>query len=160
MQRQTTKPAKRRSRRGAVSVEFAIIAPVLLTMVVGVVEASRLFDSQNLLASAAREGARLAAMDREGMFENGQSTNDKIEDDVRNILASQGYDPDDVEVDILHADTDTPFDLDDPDNNLELFRLRIKIPYSEYASNYVPGGEEFTLGTEVVFRNGRAVAAG
>jgi Flp pilus assembly protein TadG len=149
-----------RSRRGAVAVEFAIIAPVLLTLVVGMIEASRLFEAQNLLASAAREGARLAAMDREGLVAAGESTNDKIEDDVRNFLVSQGYDPEDVQVQILHADTDDPFDLDDPENDLELFRLQIQIPYSEYTSQYVPGGEEFSLGAEVVFRNGRAVVAG
>jgi hypothetical protein len=145
------------SRRGAVTVEFAIIAPVLLTMVLGVVEACRLFEAQNVLASAAREGARMAAMDREGLVGEGQTTNDKVAADVIGFLEAQGYDAEDVVVNILHADDDTPFDLDDPENDLELFRLRVEIPYSKYGASYVPGVEEFSLGSEVVFRNGRAL---
>lgn len=147
---------RRADRRGAVTVEFAIIAPVLLTLVLGVIEVSRLFETQNILATAAREGARMAAMDREGLLQEGQSTNDKIEQDVKNFLAAQGYNADDVDIQVMHVDSDTPLDLDDPANSLELFRLRVDIPYSHFST---PGDEDFSLGSEIVFRNARLPAS-
>ncbi len=49
-------------------VEFAVAAPLLVIMVFGMVEASRLYEMQNQLLMAAREGARLAAMQREGIL--------------------------------------------------------------------------------------------
>ena len=44
------------SRRGAVAVEFAAVAPVLLAVVVGMLELSRVYTVQNTLETAAREG--------------------------------------------------------------------------------------------------------
>ncbi|MEQ8791640.1 MAG: pilus assembly protein [Pirellulaceae bacterium] len=159
MSRRYSSLRRRLNRRGAVTVEFAIIAPVLLTMVLGVIEAGRLFETQNILATAAREGARLAAMDREGVVQEGQSTNDKIEQDVKNFLAAQGYNADDINVNIVSADSDEPFDLDADENSLELFKLRVEIPYSHFTETYAPGGEEFSLGSEIVFRNARTSLA-
>ena len=159
MNRHATKN-RQPSRRGAVTVEFAILAPVLLTLVVGVIESARLYETQSLLSTAAREGARLASMDREGMVPDGQTTNQKLAADIKNYLEAQGVDPDDVVVTIEHADTGADFDLDDPDNNFELFKLRVEIPYSQTLSNYAPGGEEITLGGEIVFRNARAPGSG
>lgn len=147
---------ERGQRRGAVTVEFAILAPVLLTLVVGVVEASRLFENQSLLSAAAREGARLASMDREGMIPDGESTNEKIADDIKNFLEMQGIEPDDIEVSILDADTDEDFDLDDPENNFKLFKLRVEIPYSEWLSTYLSDDDDLTMAGEIVFRNARA----
>src|SRR4030067_683679 len=61
-----------KSRRGAVAVEFAIVAPLLLSILFGMVELTRMFEVQNLLDTAAREGDRLAGMDREGLLQEGQ----------------------------------------------------------------------------------------
>lgn len=49
------------SRRGIATTELALLAPVLLILLVGIWEVGRLVMVQNLLDSAAREGARLAA---------------------------------------------------------------------------------------------------
>jgi len=54
------------------------------------VELTRMFEVQNLLDTAAREGARLGAMDREGLLQDGQSTNDNLTADIKNFLASNG----------------------------------------------------------------------
>src|SRR5262245_60508952 len=48
-------------RRGIAAVEMAIIAPVLLTFLVGIWEVGRAIMVCNILDNAAREGARLAA---------------------------------------------------------------------------------------------------
>jgi hypothetical protein len=147
--------SSRRGRRGAVSVEFALIAPVMVLIMVGMVEASRLIDTQMIMASAAREGARLASMDRAGLAP-GTSTNDKITADIKNFLEASGLSPDDVEVSITSPDDpDETLDLDDPDNSQELFRLSVEVPFSA-ALGAVPDVEDDRgLAASVVFRNGR-----
>jgi Flp pilus assembly protein TadG len=47
--------------RGAAAVEFALLLPVLLLVVFGVIDFGRALNAQITLTQAAREGARLAA---------------------------------------------------------------------------------------------------
>lgn len=51
--------------RGASAVEFALILPVLLTIVFGLIEFGFVFNAQISLAQATREGVRVAAVDAE-----------------------------------------------------------------------------------------------
>ena len=51
-----------RTERGAVAVEFALIVPVLLLLVLGMIDFGRLWFTQVSLSQAAREGARLEAL--------------------------------------------------------------------------------------------------
>jgi Flp pilus assembly protein TadG len=53
---------KLQKERGAVAVEMAIILPLLLMLVVGIIEFGRVFNVQISLSQAAREGARHAAI--------------------------------------------------------------------------------------------------
>lgn len=48
--------------RGAAAVEFALILPILLILVGGVIDFGRLYYTQIQLANAARDGVRLAAL--------------------------------------------------------------------------------------------------
>jgi Flp pilus assembly protein TadG len=48
--------------RGAVAVEFALILPVLLLIVVGTIEFGRVYSQVQVYNGAAREGARCAAV--------------------------------------------------------------------------------------------------
>jgi Flp pilus assembly protein TadG len=140
-----------------VTVEFAFVAPVFLTIMLGVTQVSRLFDVQNQLAVAVREGARLAAMDRTGMLSDGQTTNDKIEQDVRNILTANGLPGSDAEVHIVNPDDHvTTFDLDNSANNLKLFELRVELPCSTVSSLANATCSDATLRAKIVFRNARS----
>jgi len=47
-----------RSERGAAVVEFALIAPVLLVLVFGIIDYGMFFHTKTMIANAAREGAR------------------------------------------------------------------------------------------------------
>ena len=144
-------------RQGAVAVEFAFVAPVLIATAIGIIELSRAYDAQNLLETAAREGARFASMDREGMLQPGQSTNDKLVQDVKNFLASSGLDPSDIHVSVTHADDpQTTFDLDHPDNDLKLFKVEISVPYSSVSYTPVNPSNDYSMKASIVFRNGRA----
>ena len=48
--------------RGAAAVEFALLFPVLLLIVFGIIDFGRALNAQITLTQAAREGARLAAV--------------------------------------------------------------------------------------------------
>ena len=151
------KELMRENRQGAVAVEFAFMAPLLLTIVLGLIQTTRMYDSQNLLETAAREGARFAAMDREGMLGDGQTSNQKLIEDVKNFLASSGVEKDDVNVEILdYEDLSQTFDLDDPANDLRLFQVEVSIPYSSVSYSSVSEGSDYAMKGVIVFRNGRA----
>ena len=145
-------------RRGAVAVEMAVIAPVMLMITVWMCEGARLYEVQSELATAAREGARLAAMDRKDLIGEGQTTNDKIINDVRNFLNTSGLPGDAASVYITVPDyPEMPFDLDDPANDLQFFELRVELPYAEVRPLILWGGDDLTLVAQLTFRNSRAV---
>ena len=52
----------RKSRRGVAAVEFAVAAPVLFALVLGLVELGRVMFVLNQMSNAAREGCRVAAL--------------------------------------------------------------------------------------------------
>ena len=51
-----------RNERGATAVEFAMIMPLLIVLVIGIAEFGRAFQVQGTLSAAAREGVRLMAL--------------------------------------------------------------------------------------------------
>lgn len=54
-----------RSDSGAAAVEFALIAPLLILLVVGIIEFSRAYNAQVSLTAAAREGVRVLAIQQD-----------------------------------------------------------------------------------------------
>jgi Flp pilus assembly protein TadG len=62
MRRRTARPAPR--DRGAAAVEFALLLPMLLLLVFGIIDFGRALNAQITLTQAAREGARLDALGR------------------------------------------------------------------------------------------------
>ena len=145
------------NRRGAVAVEFAIVAPILVSIVFGMIELGRAFEMQNLLEVAAREGARFASMDRDGMLEPDESATAKLIDDVKNFLASNGIPRDDIAVEVKdYENPEQDFDIDDPANDLKLFEVRISVDWSSMSLTPVAAGQDHPLTSSVIFRNGRA----
>ena len=55
------KQVKRGSDRGAAAVEFALVVPVLLIVVFGIIDFGRMLNAQLQVTEAAREGARAAS---------------------------------------------------------------------------------------------------
>jgi Flp pilus assembly protein TadG len=51
-----------RNERGATAVEFALIVPLLIVLVLGIAEFGRAFQVQGTLSAAAREGVRVMAL--------------------------------------------------------------------------------------------------
>ena len=146
-----------RNRRGAVAVEFALVAPVLLAIMFGMIKYGKAFEMQNQLQNAAREGARFASMDHTGMLPSGQTANQKLIQEVKNYMASYGINKDDVTVTVKdHANPTADFILDNPANDLKLFDVNVKVNYSKVSLTPVPGNGDFGMAAKVVFRNGKA----
>ena len=145
------------NRTGAVAVEFAIVAPILLAILFGMIEVGRAFEMQNLLEVAASEGARFASMDRDGMLDPNESATDKLKEDVKNFLASNGVPKGEISVDVKdHENPEDDFDIDDPENDLKLFEVNVSVDWSAVSLTPVSAGSDYPLTSSVVFRNGRA----
>lgn len=69
-----------RSRTGAAMVEMALVLPIFVTVMFGIVELGRAFMVGQLITNAAREGARMSILDG--------STNAQVETAVKNFLSS------------------------------------------------------------------------
>lgn len=72
----------RKTERGQAMVEMALILPILILIVFGIIEFGRIFNTKLIVSNAAREGARYAAV-------NGNTVNDEqIFDVVKNYVPS------------------------------------------------------------------------
>ena len=69
-------------RRGAAAVEFAVVLPVFITLVFGMIEYGRMVMVQQVITNAAREGCRKAIMDG--------ATSQEVQAVVNNYLESAG----------------------------------------------------------------------
>lgn len=78
-------------KRAASMVEFAIMFPILFLILMGVVEFGRVLSVSHAVSTAAREGARVAALPG--------SDNAAVTAAVANLLAGAGLAPDAVEFD-------------------------------------------------------------
>jgi Flp pilus assembly protein TadG len=59
--------------RGAVAVEFALLLPILLLIAFGIIDFGRALNAQITLTQAAREGARLAALNQPNVVSRTQA---------------------------------------------------------------------------------------
>lgn len=59
----TPKSHRIRNRNGVAAVEFALVVPLFLLLVFGIIEFGRALMVQQVLVNASREGARLAVLD-------------------------------------------------------------------------------------------------
>jgi Flp pilus assembly protein TadG len=81
----------RRDERGQALVEFALILPIILLLVVGMLEFARAWNLHQVMTDAAREAARRAVL-ADTKAANGQ-TQDSVKAAMWNRLAQFGYDP-------------------------------------------------------------------
>lgn len=161
MRRFINVPQQTRSdrRRGAAVVEFAIMAPVFLTLTLGSVEIGYALNASNTLYGVLREGGRLASQDWSDVLGPGENANDKVTQDLRNMLTAARIPGSEVTINIVHADganAGDPFDLEDENNYLEMFTIEATVPYEEISlipGNYL-GGQD--LRAAISFRMGRS----
>ena len=94
--RLTTTPEYWRDVRGNAVIEFALVLPILLLVLFGITEFGRMILTTNILNTASREGARLAAVSPAGETA-------AIEARVNEILAAARVHPKAIAVEYLPA---------------------------------------------------------
>jgi Flp pilus assembly protein TadG len=73
---------RRDRRRGAAVVEFAVVAPILMVFILGIIEIGRLVNVAQVTTNCSREGARYAVQ--------GAANTSTIDEYLRTYLASAG----------------------------------------------------------------------
>ena len=131
-------------RRGAALVEMALVLPIFLMVVLGIVEFGRAMMVSQLVTNAAREGARLAIV--------GGSTNSDVQNAINSFLAES------VNVgsgDVTTTITITPASGNpNPNNQIassntrDLISVRVSVPFSKVS--FIPG--DFLEGKSLVGR--------
>ncbi len=79
--------ARLRGEEGQATVEFALVLPILILLVVGIFEFGRAWNAHQVITDAVREGARTAAV------ANQEVTRDSITSIVENALLRASLDP-------------------------------------------------------------------
>ena len=76
----------RRDRRGQALVEFALVVPILLLLVLGIIDFGRAWNLHQTITDAAREGARQAVI-------SNAVTQDSAVAIVAGVIRASGFDP-------------------------------------------------------------------
>lgn len=147
---------RKEDRRGAAIVEFAIVVPILVALLIGIVDVCQVYDASERTIDALRQAARLAGMNRDDILLPGETINERIETDLRNLVTVAGLNGDEAIVQILDYETGSPIDLGQPESSLALFELRITIPLDiGFLSTFLAAKDSIT--ESIVFRNVRGV---
>ena len=134
------------ARRGQAVVEFALVLPLILIMVISVFEFARAWNIQQVLTDAAREGARVAVVG-EGAGKATGVIEAEVNAAVANAVAVAGIDPDDA-VPVLEG-------VGDPRGTPAT--VRIALPYRFVflgpLMEWTVGESSLTLRTSITMRN-------
>jgi hypothetical protein len=79
-----------RDERGAAAVEFALVMPLLILLLFGIIEFARVWNARQTLTDAAREGARIAVVNYSML--NAAVLDDSVRRVVRRAAGNAGLD--------------------------------------------------------------------
>jgi len=109
-----------KNRSAVACVEFALVLPILLTLVLGVLEIGRYVQVRQIVTSASREGARQAA--------SGQMTNAQVINVVTGYIQASGLPTANLAVTVLDV-TQPAVDVSQA-TQLDKLQVTVSIPYS------------------------------
>jgi Flp pilus assembly protein TadG len=144
-------------RQGTATVEFAVVVPLFLTLILGIAEMSNALNYSQNMSAAVREGGREAAGDLSKITPSGTTYNQKVINDVKNMLCASGIDPTKVTVTITYADgakAGQTFDLSNSNNYLLYFKITAQVDYKDISSSLVKIMSGKKLTASAVFRLG------
>jgi hypothetical protein len=127
---------------GQAAVEFALVLPFLLVLLVGIVEFGRAWNEHQVITDAARETARRAAI-----ADHPELTVQDLEDTAKAAMASAGINPDsaDIILDNWDGERDT------------VLRVDIDLPYQFTffgpLVKWATGKSRIVLQTSIAMRN-------
>jgi Flp pilus assembly protein TadG len=160
MRRQTPfrKVTSQQCRRGSATVEFAVVAPLFIALLLGLMQNSYNVDVSHRMHAVVRQAGRLASQDFRSKLQQGQTGNQKVIQDIKNQLTAEGLPGNKATVTITHAEgagAGSTFDLANPANDLKLFRLKVEIPYKELGAQAVFPNATDKVSASLVFRKGK-----
>lgn len=124
---------KRNNRRGAAVVEMAMVLPIFVMIVLGIVEFGRAMMVGQMVTNAAREATRLAIVDG--------SSNTSVSTWVTTFLnESLGVNASDVTVAITvdpAPGNEDPLDLIESAQTRDLVTIQVEVPFDKVS--YIPG---------------------
>ncbi|MDP8245602.1 MAG: TadE/TadG family type IV pilus assembly protein [Candidatus Hinthialibacter antarcticus] len=131
------KKAWNQGERGSATVEFALVLPILMLMLFGIIEFGRVLSVQHLLNTAVREGARMAALPG--------ADNATVIAKVNEVLSGAGVSYDGLQL--------TPADVSSASRN-DPVTVRVQVNYESVAwvGGIVPGFGGTQLQGVVVMR--------
>jgi Flp pilus assembly protein TadG len=112
---------RHQGRSAVAAVEFAVILPVILTLLLGIWEVGRMIEIQQILYNAAREGGRQAS--------TGQLTDAQVQTVVIQYLQTAGLPTTHVVVTV--SDLDTPANDVSAANYLDRIQITATIPIAD-----------------------------
>lgn len=95
-------PHKKHRLRGQALVEFALVLPLLLLLILGAMDFARMFSTKITLTNAAREGAYYMAYNYNFDLKNGKNPEDNAKEAVRNEANSSLVDYNALDIDFLY----------------------------------------------------------
>ena len=100
-------------KKGAAAVEFAIILPLLITLVLGICEFGFLLYNQQVVTNASREGARAGIVSRPPSNRLPDPNIQGVVDDyiIGRLITFGGADPNDLDINIARTGTNVGDDL-------------------------------------------------
>ncbi len=135
MLRHSNPSPKPKRRLGAAAVELALVLPLFVTLTFVSIELGHALNLVQKLESAARNGGRLASKDvPAALLVGGITANQKVTNDIKNMLRADGFPPTNLAVSIVHADgasVGQVFDLADANNQYKMMKITVTIPYAD-----------------------------
>ncbi len=161
MRQRKLRPALSHSeRRGSATVELALIAPLFIALIMGMLQAGTNFSASQQMYASLRQAGRLASQDFSDKLATGQTANDKVIADIKNQLRANGIDATNATVTITHANgsnAGSTFDLSNTANDLQYFKLNVTVPYAAVNKNGFLPNTVSNLSASIVFRKGKSM---
>ncbi|MGH7258054.1 MAG: TadE/TadG family type IV pilus assembly protein, partial [Nitrospiraceae bacterium] len=129
---------KQHDERGAAAVEFAILLPVLMLILFGIIEFGMVMYSREIITNASREGARTGIVQATAKPTAGQ-----IQTVVTNYLTGTGIDPNQVTINITGVGLAAPNTL----------TVTVAYPYNFFVPALLGLGNSINLTGQTVMRH-------
>ena len=129
---------KRFGERGAAAVEFAILLPVLMLILFGIIEFGMIMYSREVITNASREGARSGIVQA-----TAKPTEAQIQAVVTNYLNGTGIDPNVTTISVVGEGLTAPNTL----------TVTVTYPYNFFVPVILGLGNSITLTGQTVMRH-------
>lgn len=122
LNRSVTRNKLSKRKRGAAAVEFAVVAPLFLLLLAGIIEFGQVFRIEHTLSTASRRGARTAML-------AGAETSAVAAKVVDRVVDMSGIDPSQITVEIA-VNGDPNKNLNQAETGDEV-SVTVSVPYAE-----------------------------